>query len=35
MMLDDINSKIRSVHVTRYMQPFREGGSLPARVQEP
>lgn len=29
MMLDDINSRIRTVNLVRYLQPFKEGGSLP------
>lgn len=32
MMLDDINSAIRTVNVTRYIMPFKEGGSLPGLV---
>lgn len=33
MMLDDIESKIRTVHVTRYIMPFKEGGSLPGLAE--
>lgn len=29
MMFDDINSRIRTVNLTSYIQPFKEGGSLP------